>query len=110
MYSITFPGEHELILLHSKAGTLRGGHSHTVPEHVLVLSGRMLYHRLTETGKEQVEELLDGTASFNPAGAVHMGEFPEDTWVLEYKLARKGEWSNVNYPAWREKVNASSGS
>lgn len=106
MYSILLPGGREVMLLHSKAGALRGGHSHSVPEQVLVLKGSFRYHKL-RGNEERVEVLREGMTSYNPAGLVHMGEFPEeDTWLIEAKLANVGEWTQENYPPWRARVDA----
>lgn len=111
LYAIDLPDNRELMLLFSKAGTLRGGHSHSCPEQVMVLSGRMHYHKLKVLGGITTPEatlLTAGEVSFNPAGVIHLGNFVEDTWLIELKLARKGEWTQKNYPPWRERVNASS--
>jgi hypothetical protein len=115
IYSITLPGDKELILLHSKAGTLRGGHAHDVDETVMLLTGKMAYHKKRgEYGPEEMWVLRDGDASFNQgsnrgggAGEYHTGEFLEDSWLLEWKIGTsKGKWVNVDYAPWRERVNA----
>ena len=110
IYSLTLPGDRELLLLHSLPGSFRGGHAHTVDEIVVMLTGVMRYHKRTETGKEDHGEVLKGgQGSFNEKGLVHLGEFVEDTWLLEWKLnTRKGEWKNLDYPEWRERVKAHS--
>lgn len=105
IYSISLPGDRELMLLHSKAGTLRGGHSHDVDEVVVMLTGKMRYHKLIEGAKQEID-LEAGQSSYNCAGDIHMGEFLEDSWVIEQKLAKKGEWKNLDYQPWREKVTA----
>ena len=106
IYSISLPGDRELMLLHSKAGTLRGGHSHDVPETVMVLTGRLEYHKL-RPDFEEVIELTGGAVSGNLAGQPHLGYFPEDSWILEWKTCRdKHSWKNTNYAPWREMVDA----
>jgi quercetin dioxygenase-like cupin family protein len=106
IYSITLPNHQEVMLLSSKAGTLRGGHSHDCDEVVMLISGKMRYHKLI--GQVDVTSILEpGDLSHNPAGEVHMGEFVEDSWVLEVKQARIGEWTQENYPPYRERVDAS---
>ena len=122
MYAITLPGERELILLHSKAGALRGGHSHDVDEVVLLLTGTMRYYKRWK-GHEQIftmhsdglqPVLAEGSpgmqmssVSINPAGEVHMGQFLEDSWVLEWKVcSNKQSWTNTDYEPWRERVMA----
>ena len=107
IYSISLPGNRELMLLHSVAGTMRGGHSHTVPEAVMVLSGKMRYHKLHH-GEDAADLLMDGDWSTNAAGEVHMGEFIGDTWLIEWKIGTsKTGWQSVDYEPWRAKVRAS---
>lgn len=107
IYSITLPGDRELMLLHSKKGSLRGGHAHDVSEVVLLLTGCMRYRKMSEARSEKYEALHGGDASFNQEGEYHMGEFVEDSWLLEWKLAKdKHSWKNIDYPPYREKVNA----
>ena len=111
MYTINLPGDRELMLLFSKKGSLRGGHSHDVPESVMVLAGRMRYHKLltgpTDSPLTGYTTLSDGDSSKNRGGEVHMGEFLEDTWLIEWKVGTtKTGWKNTNYEPWREKVRA----
>ncbi len=106
IYSISLPGDREIMLLHSKAGSLRGGHSHSCAEVVLLLSGKMHYYKhINDLPKDtQIKVMAGGDLSYNPAGQNHMGEFLEDSWVVEYKFAKKGEWTQANYPPYREQV------
>lgn len=106
IYSITLPDDKELMLLHSTKGSLRGGHSHDVDELVVMLTGKMRYHKLVGNTEEEFD-LVAGRPSRNNAGVVHMGEFLEDSWLLEFKIGtNKHVWKNTNYEAWRERVNA----
>ena len=107
IYSFAVPDNRELMLLHSVPGVFRGGHSHDCDEMVMVLSGKMRYYKRHLGGKEVISMLGDGDDSFNPAGLIHMGEFLEDTWLIELKLARKGEWKQVIDEPYRRKVEAS---
>ena len=109
IYSITLPGDRELMLLFSKKGSLRGGHSHDVDEVVMVLTGKMRYHKRIDDSKQEID-LRDGQESYNGAGEVHMGEFLEDTWLIEWKHARKGEWKNNDDPVYRARVQANAAS
>lgn len=107
LYSILLPGDRELMLLHSKEGALRGGHCHDVDELVVLLTGKMRYFKKFEEGNERVMEMLAGDVSFNPAGENHMGEFTEDSWVMEWKInTSKGKWRNIDYEPYRNKVRA----
>ena len=109
IYSISLPCGQELMLLHSKAGSLRGGHAHSVDEVVVVLMGGLRYYKKV-AGGELITDLHAGETSFTPAGQVHLGEFlEEDTWLIEAKLAKKGESRDVNYDPWRDRVKVSAG-
>ncbi len=103
IYVVNLPDDRELVLLHSVKGSLRGGHSHNVDEIVVMLTGKMRYHKLIEGAKQEID-LEGGQSSYNCAGDIHMGEFLEDTWVMECKLAKKGEWENSDYQPWRQKA------
>ena len=109
IYSIELPDGQELMLLHSVAGSLRGGHSHSCNEVVLLLSGKMRYHKHLNglPNDTQIKMMSGGDLSYNSAGQNHMGEFLEDSWVVELKLARKGEWTQANYAPYREQVEES---
>ena len=105
IYSIQLPDNRELMLLRSVAGIFRGGHSHSCDEIVALLTGKMRYHKLI--AQKTIERVMKpGDVSYNPAGQIHMGEFLEESWVVEFKLAKKGEWMQENYPPFREKVEA----
>lgn len=106
IYSILLPNGHELMLLHSNPGTLRGGHSHDCDEIVVLLSGKMDYHKRIN-GQDVVYELEGGASAYNPAGQVHMGKFLSDSWLIEYKYAKKGEWTQEDYEPMREQVRVS---
>jgi len=106
IYSITLPGDRELMLLHSKEGSLRGGHAHDVDEVVTILTGKMTYCKYDGVS-EGHEVIRGGDTSFNPAGEFHMGEFLEDSWLIEWRIGTsKGKSKNINYGPWRERVDA----
>ena len=109
MYSISLPGDRELMLLHSTKGSLRGGHSHDVPESVMVLTGQMRYHKTRGLGfANNWNDFGEGEYSTNDAGKIHMGEFLEDTWLIEWKIgSKKQESKTVDYEPYRVKVRAS---
>ena len=109
IYVVTLPGDKELVLLHSKEGSLRGGHAHDVDETVVLLTGKMRYYKENGIG-EYNTVMEEGTPSFNPAGEYHMGEFLEDSWVLEWKInTNKTGWKNIDHKEWRERVKANAG-
>ena len=107
LYSISLPDNRELMLLHSTKGSLRGGHSHSVSEVVMLLTGKMRYHKVLNPLVTLTQDLEAGGTSGNAPGEVHMGEFLEDSWLIEFKLARKGEWTQENYEPLRARVRAS---
>ena len=110
IFVISLPDDQELLLLHSKQGVLRGGHSHDVNEIVVILSGCMAYSKRDDMQRQEWGETLKaGDDSFNPAGQIHMGEALTDLWLIEMKLnTAKGQWSNQDYLPWRERVLESS--
>ena len=85
IHQVLLPGNRELMLFFCKAGYLRGGHSHDCSEMVILLSGKMRYHKWID-GAAEITELEEGQVSYNPAGIPHMGEFLADSWVLDWKL------------------------
>ena len=108
MYAIDLPGDKELILLHCTEGALRGGHSHSVPEQVMVLTGEMHYHKELAPGQETIKVLKEGYVTYNAAGEVHMAEFPVDSWILEWKIGtNRTGWVNTNHQPYRALVEAS---
>ncbi|MDP2662117.1 MAG: hypothetical protein Q8R28_15435 [Dehalococcoidia bacterium] len=114
IFSVKIPPDQELMVFFCKAGHFRGGHSHDVREAVLLLSGRFRYHKSApnwESGVrriEWVEEMYPGMMSMNEAGVDHMGEFLEDSWLVEWKLnTHNGAWTTTDYEPMREKVRAS---
>lgn len=109
IYVINLPNNQELVLLHSKAGTLRGGHAHDVDEVVVLLSGAMDYTKKSDGEAPSDYKFIgtNGGHTFNPAHKYHMAEFKEDSWVLEWKInTDKHSWKNIDYAPWRELVNA----
>jgi len=106
IYSIELPDNRELMLLFSKAGVFRGGHSHDCDEVVYVQSGSMKYYKLAD-GWEDGKLLTEGMFSFNAAGVIHMGEFLEDSWVIESKHAEKDAWTQTDWEPYRKMVRES---
>lgn len=109
IYSLLLPTNQELMVFHCKAGYLRGGHSHDVPEVVLVLAGHFHYHKWLN-GQEVVTEMYPGNCELNRPGEAHMGEFLEDTWLAEIKLgehAGVGQWSTTDFEPFRQRVRES---
>ena len=107
IYSISLPGDKELMLLHSKAGALRGGHAHDCDEIVVLLTGEIAYDKRSANKIDWAEVLNKGDTSFVPKGEFHMAEFLKDSWLLEWKICKdKHSWRNIDYKPYRDKVNA----
>src|SRR3990167_6209394 len=105
IYSITLPGNRELMLLHSTKGSLRGGHAHDCDEVITLLTGSVKYLKRWEDGYEWGENMVAGDSCFVPQGTYHLAEFTEDSLLLEWKLAKdKSSWKNLDYQPWRERV------
>ena len=81
----------------------------------MVLSGKLKYHKIIkgagtlEDPHRTVTTLLQaGDTSSNLSGEAHMGEFLEDTWLIEYKLGTKnGDWTTTDYEPYRKLVRES---
>ena len=108
IYRLLVPPNLEVMLFRCAAGHLRGGHSHTAPEIVSLLAGRMYYHRIVD-GVPETLAGVPGDVWVDQPGDPHMGEFLEDSWVIEWKFgpnAGIGKWETVDYPPLRERVLA----
>ena len=106
IYRLLIPPNLEVMLFRCAAGHLRGGHSHTAPEIVSLLSGRMNYHRVVD-GVPEVQEIKPGDVRVNRVGDPHMGEFLEDSWVIEWKFGPHGgigDWHTTDHPPMRAQV------
>ena len=104
IYRVLLPGNQELLLFFCKAGYLRGGHSHDVPEVSLLLSGRMKYYKHTDQG-DIILELRGGGVNYNQPGEAHLAEFLEDSWLVEWKIDTEiGLWTTTDYEPQRAQV------
>ena len=79
---------------------------------IATLSGKMKYYKLPIGGDGIVGEgrtiiLKEGDRSYNRAGEIHMGEFLEDSWVVEYKFSDKDAWTQADYEPYRQMVRES---
>ena len=111
IYSIALPDKRELMLLHSVKGSKRGGHSHSVKEAVLVLLDKMRYFKKASDGQRRETDFIlePGISSHTAAHVAHYAEFLEDTWIIELKDAKIGEWQQQNYQPWRDIVEGKNG-
>ncbi len=107
-YRVLLPDNTEMILIFTKKGAMRGGHSHDRPETSMVLSGRMKYWKKSLDGKEEEFEHGPGETLHNEAGEVHMALAMEDGWMMDWKIGTKvGECVTTNYAPYRARVHAS---
>lgn len=108
IYAITLGDpDQELLLIHSKAGSLRGGHAHNCNEITTLLLGRMTYHKVDSDGKPETLELLAGQHNVNVAGMPHMAEFREDSWIIDWRLGTPtSKIVTTNYKPLRDRVEA----
>mgnify|MGYP001562304250 FL=1 len=112
IYRLLVPPKLEIMLFRCKAGFKRGGHRHTAHEVVSLLSGRMNYHKVID-GQPQVEEKLPGAVMVNKPDEPHMGEFLEDSWVIEWKYGPDGgigDWQTIDYEPLRAQTRPSTSS
>ena len=105
IYRVLLPGGRELMLFFCKAGYFRGGHSHDCDELVLLLSGKLRYHKWVN-GAEDVTDLDEGGVSYTQAGIAHLGEFITDCWLIDWKLGgvQAGGFVTVDFEPFRKLV------
>lgn len=106
IWRVLIPPDLELLLFHCKAGCKRGGHSHTTPEVGVLLTGKMIYHKVID-GKPEALEKRPGDVTRNLPSEPHMAEFLADSWVLDWKYgpdAGVGKWETIDYPPMREQM------
>ncbi len=110
-WSIKLPDGQEIILIHTKAGFWRGGHSHNVPEVSVLLSGKALYLKrkcIPEeefSVEEQTFQQAAGGVLENGVGEEHAALALEDYWLVDMRPGSYAEdVKNKNYPPWRKLV------
>ena len=101
-WGLTFPDGSEAIIIFSKKGAFRGGHSHNVDEISLLLSGKAHYWKRTGDGQESEFDELPGEALFNKAGHPHLARFDEDSWLFDWRLGKPVV--THAYPTYRGRV------
>lgn len=70
----------------------------------------MKYYKISPNGSEEQSTLLPGSFSRNMADEPHLGEFLEDSWLVEYKIGTKARQSvTTDYEPYRDQVRRSSG-
>lgn len=105
IYSIGLPDGTEFMLIHSVKGSLRGGHSHDVPESVMLLTGKMDH----VGGDDWVEFIRAGDSYNNATGEIHMGRFTKDSWLVEVKPGTPAHTAvDTDYEPFRKRVREQS--
>jgi hypothetical protein len=105
-WRIVFPDNRELMLINTRQGFFRGGHSHSKPEISLLLTGRVKTWKIIN-GVEVIAEKSAGEFMINQAGEPHLTLALEDYWLIDWKLDTKiGESKTINYQPYRAKVDA----
>lgn len=104
-WSVLLPDSTEGVLIYTRKGMYRGGHSHSKAEVSLLLSGRMKYSK-TLDGKEDIQFIQEaGQILYNGADQPHLAFALEEGWLFDYKLkAKAGETVTTNYPRYRKFV------
>ncbi len=106
-YSILLPDGTEAVMIYSKKGVYRGGHSHDKPEVSLLLSGKAHYWKRFRDGSETEFDELPGELLYNHAGEVHLARFDKEGWLFDWKLgAKAGETVTTNDPYYRKRGEA----
>ena len=115
-WRILFSDNREALLIFTKAGYYRGGHSHSRPETSLILSGKAKNWKIplmfsidpsnAGFGEEIVREISAGEIMHNEAGEPHVTLALTNYWLLDFKIDTKvGEWTNTNYSPYRKLVD-----
>jgi len=122
-WRILFPDNREALLIFTKAGYYRGGHSHSRPETSLILQGKVRSWKIswkipknafipgyqfnvTPDGIEIIREFSAGEIMHNEAGEPHVTLALTDYWLFDFKIDTKiGEWTNTDYPPYRKLVD-----
>ena len=105
-WSLYFPDLNaEIVIIYSKAGVYRGGHSHSKPEVSLLLSGKCHYWKIPTDGKEIEFDETPGSVLKNAAGEIHLSRFDAPSWLADFKIDTEvGECATTNYEPYRSKV------
>lgn len=103
-YRVILPDNRELMLINTRRGFFRGGHSHSKPEISLLLMGRVRNWKIVND-TEVITEKSAGEFMTNQAGEPHLTLALEDYWLLDWKIdAHIGEWATTNYEPYRVRV------
>jgi hypothetical protein len=112
-WSITLPGGQELVLIRTKAGFWRGGHSHNVHETSVLLSGRALYLKkfASRTGGQEFAVIHEtGHSLHNEPGEVHAALALEDYWLIDLRPGTTADQvKSTNWGPWRRLVENQKG-
>ena len=103
-WRVVFPDNREALLIFTKAGFFRGGHSHSKPEISLLLTGRVKTWKIVNN-TEVITEKSAGEFMINQADEPHLTLALEDFWLIDWKIdAHIGEWITTNYEPYRVRV------
>ncbi len=106
-WSLLLPDGTEAIIIYSRKGVFRGGHSHDRPEVSLLLSGKAHYWKRFSDGHEEEFDERPGQLLYNLPGEVHLARFDKQGWLFDWKLgAKAGETVTTNDPYYRKRVEA----
>ena len=108
IYSIALPDGTEFMLIHSKQGVFRGGHSHNVRESMMLLTGTVKYYKTN--GNVPINYIVvRGESSQNSMHMPHMAEFLDDSWLVEVKPGTPAHTSiETHYEPYRARVRDAS--
>jgi hypothetical protein len=109
-YSIMLPNGQELLLIYTRNGFWRGGHSHNVEEVSVLLSGRATtMKRLRGRGQTETQEVHStGAIIRNGPGEVHVTLALEDYWLVDIRPgAKASRIKSRNYRPYRRLVTES---
>lgn len=112
-WRILFPDNREALLIFTKVGFYRGGHSHSRPETSLILQGKVRSWKIVteETvnsfrdNREIIREISAGEIMHNEAYEPHVTLALTDYWLFDWKVDTKiGESETITYKPYRDLV------
>lgn len=104
-WSLMLPNGQELVLIYTKKGMKRGGHSHNFPETSVIVCGKLAYKKKFPDGREITFEHGPGEVLHNEPNEIHMAQATEDGWLVDIKEAKQADWVTTNYPPYRSEVD-----
>jgi len=102
IYTFFVDGKEELLIF-TKQGYMRGGHSHKDVQHTMVLSGHIEW-REWRNDHEEVFNLNEGDKQVTPSFVPHLMTALSSCWILETKVDNDNAIAESLIKHYREQV------